>query len=339
MDFDVYGIGNALVDIQVQVNDSLLDNILTKDYPGFGGEVAKGSMHLVDTKFQGHLLQRLESFDMHTASGGSGCNTMFGLAQQGCRVNYAGKVGQDVYGAFYTEDLHAANVAFDTEAGTEATGTCIVMVTPDAERTMFTNLGISTQLQPSDIDVDAIKRSKWVYIEGYLWDAPGPRAASILAMETAKKHGVKIAYSYSDPFCVNRAREDFRSFTKEYVDLVFCNKDEALSFTGASDPAHALSQIIELGTNVALTISERGSMIAYDNHIYNIASVPVTQIDTTGAGDLYAAGVLTGLCRDYSIADAGKLGSELASQVIAVRGARLPHSTKAEENIRKLAAN
>lgn len=326
---DVYGIGNALVDIQVQVDDALLHRILHDPHPARPLHSGKGSMHLVDTGFQGHLLQLLEDHDHHTASGGSGCNTMFGLAQMGVRVKYAGKVGDDVYGAFYTEDLHQAGVDFDVPFGADATGTCLVLVTPDAQRTMFTHLGISVALTPNDLDLDTIARSRWVYIEGYLWDAPGPRAASIKAMETAKRHGARIAYSYSDPFCVARARDDFDAFTREFVDLVFCNEAEALAFAQTDSAESALAHLRTLHTNVALTRSAQGSVIVFDGATYTIPPVVVDPVDTTGAGDLYAAGVLAGLCQGQTIQEAGLLGSRLAAQVITVRGARLPQQAVA----------
>ncbi len=329
MRYDVYGIGNALVDIQAHVSDEFLQTIMREEHPD-GPTVNKGAMHLVSTAFQGHLLRLLEEHTLHTVSGGSACNTMIGVAQMGCDAKYAGKVGSDIYGAFYAEDLQKVGIHFDVPYGTNPTGTCIIMITPDAQRTMFTHLGISTQLTADDIMVDDIARAKWVYIEGYLWDAPGPKAASLKVMELAKQHGVKVAYTFSDAFCVNRAREDFTRFTKEYVDLVFCNEAEGLAFSGSTDLDTTIRTITSLNTAVAMTRSEKGSIIAWNGSHYEIPPVLVKPIDTTGAGDLYAAGVLSGLCRGYEIAKAGALGSRLASEVIAVQGPRLPHSFPTE---------
>ncbi len=325
---DVYGIGNALVDIQAQVPEIFLSRLANEHNPG-STPITKSAMHLVDTAFQGHLLRLLEEYDLHTVSGGSAANTMIGLAHVGCRAAYAGKVGEDIYGAFYADDMHRIGVDFSVPFGHESTGTCIVLVTPDAQRTMFTHLGISAALTSDDIDEAAIRRAQWVYIEGYLWDSPGPRAASIKAMEVAKRHGVKVAYTFSDPFCVNRARDDFAAFTRDYVDLVFCNEHEAHAFAQTDCTETALQKIIALGTSVALTQGAKGSVIVQNGARHQIAPVLVDPIDTTGAGDLYAAGVLAGFCQQQSIDAAGAFGAALASQIITVRGARLPQETVA----------
>lgn len=329
--YDVYGIGNALVDIQAHVSEDFLASIIAEHHPGAGPHVAKGAMHLVSTEFQGHVLRLLEAHELHTISGGSACNTMIGIAQLGCRAKYAGKVGRDVYGAFYAEDLRKVGVQYDVPPGQDPTGTCIILITPDAQRTMFTHLGISTQLAPTDLDETDIQRATWVYIEGYLWDAPGPKAASLTVMELAKRHGVKVAYTFSDPFCVRRARDDFRRFTREYVDLVFCNTEEGFAFTDTDDVQAAIAAIEALGTAVAFTRSEHGSILAWNGERHVIPPVLVKPLDSTGAGDLYAAGVLAGLCRGHAPRHAGLLGSRLAAEVIAIQGPRLAHDFPAED--------
>ncbi|MBI5882091.1 MAG: adenosine kinase [Elusimicrobia bacterium] len=323
---DVYGIGNALIDIQMAVEDPVLDAIFSGPPKGGPEKIGKGNMHLVDSGFQGELIGRLEGRDRATVSGGSACNTMIGIAQLGCPAAYCGKVADDSFGWFFGKDLTAAGVVYGVPPGRKGTGTCVVLVTPDAQRTMFTNLGISIELTPADLDLDAIAKAKWVYIEGYLWDAAGPKAASELAMEHAKKHGVKVAYSFSDSFCVNRALADFRRFTKEYVDLVFCNQDEACAFAGRDNAEEALSEIAKYDTGVALTLGAEGSILALDGKRHDIKPIPVKPVDTTGAGDLYAAGTIAGLCRGLPPQEAGTLGASMAAKVIAVRGARIPAS-------------
>lgn len=324
MKHDVYGVGNALVDIQANVSDALLQQITQDVQPTTHDRIAKGTMHLVDTATQGHILRLLENVDTHTVSGGSAANTMIGVAHLGGRAAYAGKVGNDVHGAFYAEDLHKAGVAYRVPFGDEETGTCVILVTPDAQRTMFTHLGISTALTPDDIDEAAIRASQWVYVEGYLWDAPGPKAASLKAMEVACRYGVKVAYTFSDPFCVRRARSDFQDFTRRFVDLVFCNEEEALAFTNAGTAEDAIGTITTLETAVAITRGAQGSLLAMNGTRHVVPSVSVEAIDSTGAGDLYAAGVLHGLCSGKTPAEAGQLGSELAARILTVRGARLP---------------
>jgi sugar/nucleoside kinase (ribokinase family) len=330
MSCDVYGIGNALVDIQAQVSDEFLTKVRSEHFPGV---IKKGTMHLVNTDFQAHLLNLLEGESLHTVSGGSACNTMLGLAQLECSAKYAGKVGDDLYGNFFTKDLHREGVAFDVPMGKHATGTCIILVTPDAQRTMFTNLGISVELTPDDISEADVAAAQWIYIEGYLWDAPGPRAASLKAMQLAKQHGVKVAYTFSDPFCVERARADFRRFTQNFVDLVFCNEDEARTFMEEESLEAILAGITSHQTGVAMTRSEKGSIISWNGIRHEIPPVLVKPVDTTGAGDLYAAGVLAGLSRGNDIATAGRLGSRLASEVIAIPGARLPKSAVHEARV------
>ncbi|MBI5211005.1 MAG: adenosine kinase [Elusimicrobia bacterium] len=326
MAIDVYGIGNALVDIQMPISDQVLRKLASAKLPGGPADCRKGNMHLVDAGFQQETLKILERRERATVSGGSACNTLIGVAQLGRKAAYCGKVGRDAYGKFFGRDLRAASVGYDVPMGERGTGTCIVLVTPDAQRTMFTSLGISIELTPGDLDLDGIASSKWVYIEGYLWDAAGPKAASEKAMEHAKRHGAKVAYSYSDSFCVRRALDDFRRFTKEFVDLVFCNEDEARAFAGCQDTEAALREIATYDTGVALTCGKKGSILVLDGERHDIAPVPVKPVDTTGAGDLYAAGVLAGLCGGRPAKEAGELGSRMAARVIAVRGARIPAS-------------
>jgi len=321
---DVFGIGNALVDVQAAVSDETLSKAMNCGRAPLTGPAAKGGMSLVDREYQRCLLDSLGTADLATVSGGSACNTMIGLSRLDCRSAYAGKVGKDDYGAFFAKDLRAAGVAYEVPPGKKQTGTCVVLVTPDAQRTMFTDLGISIELTPSDLDIDLIGESRWIYIEGYLWDAAGPKEASIQAMEQAKKKGVQVAYTYSDSFCVERALDDFQAFTKEYVDLVFCNEAEARAFTGREDPEAALEAIRDLGTGVALTLGGKGSLLSWNGETRRIAPEKITPVDSTGAGDNYAAGVLAGLCKDLSVEAAGALGSRTAARALMVRGARVP---------------
>lgn len=323
--YHVYGIGNALVDILAQVDDAFLNTVLAHPYPSEAGHT-KGSMTLVSTDFQGHLLRLLENQQVRTVSGGSGANTMIGVAHLGGTAGYTGKVGNDVHGTFYADDLHAAGVHYNVPFHHETTGTCIVLVTPDAQRTMFTHLGCSVALTPADVDEAAIKAAQWVYIEGYLWDAPGPRAAAMKMTQIAHQHGVKVACTFSDAFCVRRSLDHLRELARTYVDFVFCNEEEARIFTGAADAGGALRAIRELGCGVAITRGAQGSLISHNDEAHEIPAVRVHAVDTTGAGDLYAAGVLCGLTGGCTVQEAGLRGAQAAAQVIAVHGARLLQS-------------
>ena len=240
---DVFGVGNAMVDILALVEE---DFVREHDLP-------KGGMLLVDTEKQGGLLKALEGHALEMRSGGSAANTMIAIAQSGGNGFYSGKVARDTNGEFYRQDLLESGVHFDVHPASEEdnpTGTCLVLTTPDAERTMLTHLGVSTQLGPSDIDSDRLAKCKYSYIEGYLWDPPNPRQASVAAMEESKKHNVKVSFTFSDPFLVDRFTDDFRRVVNEYCDVLFCNADEGRRFCETESLDEAVQQIVVI---VALT--------------------------------------------------------------------------------------
>jgi sugar/nucleoside kinase (ribokinase family) len=312
--YDVYGVGNALVDIQVQVDTSFLSD----------HKIDKGVMTLVSAESQFELLKDLKGLPKQTSSGGSACNTVVGVANYGGRAYYAGKVGQDKYGEFYQNELKELGIRSDLPPAQGSTGTCLVMITPDADRTMLTCLADSIKLSGADILDSHVKNAGYVYVEGYLWDSEGPREASIKAMEIARKNDVKVAYTYSDPFCVQRAAADFRALSKSSVDLVFCNEDEAKMITETDTPTDACLTIASWGPKVYMTVGAKGAYYADGDQITHIPGFPATAIDTTGAGDLFAGGVLFGLSNGHSPIESGRLGSYAASLVVAQVGARLP---------------
>lgn len=312
--YNVFGVGNALVDTLVNTNPAFLKE----------NNIRKGVMTLVDANVQSSVLDHLKSHNKQLRSGGSAANTMIALANSGGNGYYAGKVANDDFGIFYKKDMEASGIEFDTAPGTNgSTGTCLVLTTPDADRTMLTHLGISTHLTKSDINVDKLKLSEIAYIEGYLWDGNDTKEASLFTMEQAKKNGVKVAFTYSDPFCVNRSREDFIKLTKEYVDIIFCNHEEAMAISQMDNPEDAIMYISSLCDTVCMTWGSEGAMVAMSGVMNPVPGFPVKAIDTNGAGDAFAGGVLYGLTHGYSVQKACKWGNYVASRIVTEIGARL----------------
>ena len=318
-ELDVFGVGNAMVDILALVDD---DFVREHDLP-------KGGMLLVDSEKQGGLLRELERASLEMQSGGSAANTIISVALSGGTGFYTGKVARDPNGEFYRQDMIAAGVHFDVRPAPEEskpTGSCLVLTTPDAERTMCTHLGVSIQLSEADIDVDQLGRCKLAYIEGYLWDAPGPRKACIEAMEQAKRLGVRTAFTFSDPFLVNRFPDDFRRVVHDYCDILFCNADEARQLMDSESVERATELLGHRAELVFVTDGANGCLISHDGAVERIDGFQVDAIDTVGAGDAFAGGVLFGLARGYEPRVAARWGNYLASRVVTIHGARYPES-------------
>lgn len=316
---DVFGVGNALVDILALVEDDFVND----------RELHRGGMTLMDAETQGGILHDLEHNSLQMRSGGSAANTMIAVAQSGGKAYYSGKVAKDTNGEFYRQDLLAAGIDFNVHPATESggpTGTCVVLTTPDAERTMCTNLGVSTTLAATDIDVDRLSHCKYSYVEGYLWSAPDPRKASIETMEQSKRLGVKVAFTFSDGFLVAQFADDFHKLVSEYCDVIFCNADEVKSFfqeESLSECARKMSEITDLAF---ITNGEKGCMVVENKQIVDVAGFPVKAIDTVGAGDAFAGGVLFGLTNGLTSVEAARWGNYLASMVVQIHGPRLDGS-------------
>ena len=316
--YNVFGVGNALVDFVTRAEDDFLKE----------NKIRKGVMTLVDSADQSAVLEKLHNLNPLLRSGGSAANTMIGIANCGGTGCYTGKVSTDRYGAFYKEDMEKAGISFEVPAGNGDTGTCLVITSPDGERTMLTALGISSELHPSDIHLDKLKESEIAYLEGYLWDRQNTKDASVFTMDNAKKMGKKVAYTYSDPFCVHRSREDFIKITKEYVDIAFCNHEEAMALTKTENPEDA---IVELGNYcplVFMTWSSHGCYLSENGVNRLVPGFPVKPIDSNGAGDAFAAGVLYGLTHGFDAAQSAKWGNYVASRVILEIGPRISYSLK-----------
>lgn len=321
MSYDVYGVGNALVDVQARVSESLLAKL----------EFTKGVMTLVDEATQSRVLGSLEGAAISRCAGGSAANTVSGVVDLGGTTAYAGKTGSDALGDFWLEDMRQLGVKTEVPQIPGQTGTCVVLITEDAQRTMLTHLGLSSTLGPEDISEAEIKKAKYVYIEGYLFTGESTTAAALRAIELAKKNNVKVAFTISDPFLVGMHNDLFWKLIEGPVDLLFCNLEEARALTGESDPVDCARQVHRHAADVALTFGANGSLLMSGGQVFPIEGVRVDAVDTTGAGDMYAAGVLYGITNGLSWSQAGHLASHAASRIVAQMGARLGRKfTRAE---------
>ena len=310
---DVVGVGNAIVDVLAQAEDGLLDEL----------GLDKGAMTLIDAERADALYGRMAS--AIEVSGGSAANTLAGIASFGGRGAYIGKVRDDQLGAVFSHDIRAAGVDYRSRPVDEGapTARCLIFVTPDAQRTMQTYLGVSVELGPDDIDPEAIGAAQITYLEGYLFDKEPAKEAFVKAAELAHAAGRKVALSLSDPFCVDRHRGPFRHLVSGHVDVLFANEVEIVSLFEVSSFDDAVAAIRGHCEIAALTRGADGSVIVTADEVVEIAAALVERVvDTTGAGDLFAAGVLFGLTRGYELGACGRLGSIAAGEVIGHYGAR-----------------
>ena len=312
-ELDVVGIGNALVDVLSHETDAFLAT----------HALVKGTMHLIDEARAHDLYEAMGP--AVEISGGSAANTIVGVASFGGRAQYVGKVRDDQLGEVFRHDLQATGAAYATPPATSGppTGRCLIMVTPDAQRTLNTFLGASVHLGPRDIDADLIARARILYLEGYLFDPPAAQEAFRAAARLAHAAGRVVALTLSDPFCVDRHREAFLDLVEHHVDLLFANEAEICALYGAKEFDTALQRVRHHCDIAALTRSARGSVIVRGEEVHVIDAQPVSDVvDTTGAGDLYAAGFMVGLCRGRDLATCGRLGSIAAAEIISHVGAR-----------------
>jgi adenosine kinase len=318
--YDVLGIGNAIFDILVQTDEGFLSR----------HGMTKGGMSLID---EGRAAAIYGDMGPATKmSGGSAANTIVGIASLGARAAYVGKVRDDEIGQLYSHDIRAAGVAFETKpaASGPATGCSYILVTGDGERTMNTYLGAAQDLTPDDIDADQVAASAILYLEGYLWDPKSAKEAFVKAAKIAHQAGRQVALTLSDSFCVDRYRSEFLELMSSgTTDLVFANEAELHSLYQTSDFDTALKQLRnDVGLGV-VTRSEKGCVVASRDHVTAVPAFPVGRVvDTTGAGDLFAAGFLFGLARGVGHENAGRLGALAAAEVIQHIGARPQVSLK-----------
>lgn len=314
--YNVYGIGNALVDMEFEVSDAFLEK----------HDVKKGVMTLVDERTQFQLIQDINRAETAEKPGGSAANTVFAVSQFGGKAFYSCKVANDKFGDLYLEDMQEAGIDtnFNRQEREEGiTGKCLVMVTDDAERTMNTYLGITSELSTREVDERAIRDSEYVYIEGYLIASEKGHEAMKMTKRVAQENNVKTALTLSDPSIVEGFKDRFEDVIGASVDLLFCNEEEARIYTGKDDLMEAREELKKEAKRFVITQGKNGAMIFDGDTFVDIEPYDVNAIDTNGAGDMYAGAFLYGITNGFGYAGAGKLASLAGSKVVSQFGPRL----------------
>ncbi|SIT84866.1 Sugar or nucleoside kinase, ribokinase family [Yoonia rosea] len=312
--YQVVGIGNAMVDVLARAEDAFLAE----------AGVEKGIMQLIDMDRAVDLYSRVGP--AKEVSGGSAANTIAGIAHLGGRTAYVGKVKDDQLGAIFAHDLRAQGAGYETAMAPKSeeaeTGRCIVLVTPDGERSMNTYLGVTEFLSADDIDEDQMAEAEWIYLEGYRFDGPDSHAAFAKAVAACKGAGGRVSLTLSDPFCIERHRDAFRDMIRDHVDLLFCNRAEMRSMYQTEDFDDALAQAASEVAIVACTDSENGVHVLAEGQRWHVPAVPTQIVDATGAGDLFAGAFLWGLTNGHDLQTCAMMGNVAASEVISHIGAR-----------------
>ena len=314
--YHVYGVGNALVDIEYEVKPETLREL----------EVDKGLMTLIELERHHDLYEKLSGHEGHRCSGGSAANTIIGAAQLGASTFYSCKVANDEAGTFYMNDLQANGVSSNLNLHNRVdgvTGKCLVMITPDADRTMNTYLGITSELSVDELDADAISNSEYVYIEGYLVPSPNAQAAGVKAREIARQAGAKSALTLSDPNMVSFFKEQLLEIAGDDLDICFCNDAEARLMFDTEDLNDCIEGMKRLATCFAITLGPEGALLYDGKDINKVPAVKVDAIDTNGAGDIYAGSFLYGLTHGLDFTQCGQLASAAAGKLVSQYGARL----------------
>lgn len=325
--YDVYGIGNALVDTEYKVDDDFLK----------AAKLPKGLMTLIEASDRKRLIHMLEQEHeiqvIKQAGGGSAANTIVAVAQLGGRTYYTCKVASDETGDFFMRDLKSAGVETNLDDGREPgiTGKCISMVTPDAERTMTTHLGITQDLSVRELNVDVLAQSRYLYIEGYLVTSSTSLDAALTAQDVARKSGTIVSLTLSDPSMVENFKQSFDNFARRGVDLIFCNEDEAMLWTGASSRETAMENLKTLCRTVAMTCGKEGALVHDGKVTTMVPGVPAKAVDTTGAGDMFAGAFLSAINAGHSYAEAAAFANRAASLLVSSYGARLANDVVKEK--------
>jgi sugar/nucleoside kinase (ribokinase family) len=315
MTYDIYGLGNALVDMEFQIRDDFLEAF----------HITTGHMTLVDEDRQSELIENLADREAIRASGGSAANTLIGITHLGATGFYSCRVAADEAGQYFIDDLNRAGI--DTNSHDQATdgitGKCLVLITPDAERSLNTFLGVSAALDVGDLNESALRASRCLYVEGYLASSPSARAAAIHAHEIAVDSGVTTALTLSDPSMVELFRDELEAMLGNGVDHLFCNEEEALQWCRTDRLDVALSELKDIARSLNITLGAKGSL-TFDGHVqHHVSGFEVSAVDTTGAGDIFAGACLWALLKDHELTAAAHFGNYAASQLVTNYGARL----------------
>ncbi len=310
--FDVTGIGSPLLDLTVEVDDNILEIL----------GLTKGQMHLIEEDKSESIRESLKSYNIVTTPGGSSANTLAGVANLGGQGVLIGKVGNDLYADFYISETEKAGVKTRLKKHDTMTGHAITFITSDSERTFATHLGAAIHLSKDDITKEDIIQSRILHIEGYLLEIPEVREATVFAMKIAKEKNIMISVDLADPGLIGRIHDILNDIVSEYTDIVFVNEEEARAFTGKEEE-EALNILYSQCEIAVVKLGERGSIIKSDNTVYNIPAYETNVVNTNGAGDMYAAGLLFGISNNLPIENSGRIGSYASSLVVAQTGARL----------------
>ena len=318
----VYGIGNPLIDVIVNVDDEDLERL----------GLYKGTMNLISLEKRLELTDFIKTKKEPKFSCGGSCpNTVITLASLGIETTLGGKVGSDEYGTIYKERLASLGVVDNLAVSSNVTGSSIILITPDPERTMNTYLGANREYNPDDVVEDEVKNADFFHFTGYMWDTPNQKEAVRKAMQIAKANGVRISFDIADQFAVGRYRDSFLELVKDSCDIVFANKEEARVMFDNYDPYECCKSMGKLCETAIVKNGKKGSFISYKREIHEIPVMgPETPVDTTGAGDTYAAGFLYGLCKGMDIVESGLVASTLAGQIIKQTGAQFSPEKSAQ---------
>ncbi len=312
-DIQLFGMGNGLVDLQYNISEDTMSD--------FG--MLKGEMHLIDDEERSRIIHYFKNYKYNICSGGSAANSIIAFSQLGGKAAYSTVLGDDLFGNFYASEFSQLGIILDAELLPEkSTGTCYVFIAPDSERTMLTYLGATALFSPKNVSEELIKRSQWIYIEGYKFSQQSSTEAVNYAMSLAKKHNTKIAFTFSDVFIT----ENFRSKVEaafDQADLIFCNENEAKSFTKETEMDKAIKSIFDRINAAVITKGSEGSIIKYGDEIINIPPYAANPIDSTGAGDMFAGAFLYGLIQENDLTFAGHLASLCGAKIVSKLGARM----------------
>ena len=322
--YDVVGIGSPLLDFIFEVDDNVLAEM----------DLKKGEMHLIEEEKSKEILKKMERYDVKTAPGGSSANTLSGVSVLGGSAVFLGKIGKDKHGDIYEQRTSEEGVNIRLSKHDNAiTGHAITFITPDSERTFATHLGASLHFRKEDVFEEDIKASKILHIEGFQLEDSELKEAAVHAMKTAKAHNVKVSIDLADPALIGRNLEPLKKLVKEYADIIFVNETEAEAFTGKKEE-QALHEIYDICEIAVVKLGDKGSLIKANDMIYKIPINKVNVVNTNGAGDAYAAGILYSVANNIDMEKAGKIAAYISSQVVANAGARLDKNIK--EDIKNL---
>ena len=314
--FDIYGIGNALVDCEYSVDDEFLER----------HGVKKSGMTLVNETRMNALLDAVETLEEKKSSGGSAANTVYAASALGCKAFFNGSVQEDVAGKFFVDDLRRANIAMQSARASSCrmTGRCLVFITEDGERSMNTHLAISEHLNETMVDESTLSQSNWLFVEGYLASSPTGREAAVHARKLAAKFGTRTSITLSDPSIIKQFRNELLVMIGDSVDLLFCNIDEAYAWADTDRLDVAREVLHEKASTVLITNSEKGCFVSTNEGITPVPAYRVHQIDANGAGDVFAGAFLAALKRNESLIDCARFANYLASRAVLTYEARLP---------------